>query len=196
MFRISLRELLVGVACVALAIVTLTYASDAWVAFVAGLAMLAFFTAIVVAAVDRGRRQAFAIGFALVMLVYGLIVLNTPPTNPPFEGPSRTMEFDHWEGRLPTTRLLRYVHQAVDRSQWINSRTGKEIPDFDPANPSVPIWGGANSFGAPAVASFVESPPRHHFMPIGHLWWGLLLGFIGGRFAQLVYARRTKGGGD
>jgi hypothetical protein len=192
MFRVSLRELLIGVAVIALAIGSLTYASDTWVAIVAGLAMLGFFAAIVVAAVDRGPRQAFAIGFALVMLVYGLIVLNTPPTHPPFEGPSRTKEFDHWEGRLPTTRMLRYVHHAVDRSQWIDSSTGKAIPNFDPADPSIPTWGSVGSFGAAAVASFNELPPREQFMPIGHLWWGLLLGNVGGRFAQIVYARRTK----
>jgi hypothetical protein len=180
MFRISLRELLSLVACCALALVSLKYASETWVAAVAALAMLAFFVAIVTALVDRGPRQAFAIGFAVIVVTYGWIVLHTPLS---YSGPNAppTLEFDQWSGRLPTTRLLRYVHQAVDRSQWID-RNGNVIANYNPAS---------HDPSAPGAGSIREIPPREQFMPIGHMWWGLLFGYIGGRFGQFVYARRT-----
>lgn len=180
MFRISLRELFVLVACCALALVSLKYASETWVALVSALAMLAIFIAIVTALVDRGPRQAFAIGFAVIVITYGWTVLNTPL---PYFGPNAppTLEFDQWSGRLPTTRLLRYVHQAVDRSEWIDIN-GKVIANYNPQSPAAV---------APGV-SIKEIPPREQFMPIGHMWWALLFGYIGGRFAQFIYRRRTS----
>lgn len=193
MFRVSLRELLLLVAAVAVAIVSLKYASETWVAIVAGLAMLAFFVAIIVAAVDRGRRQAFALGFALVVIAYGLIVLNMPVTYRVNNQPAGTMELDQWEGRLPTTRLLRYVHVAVDDSEYVDDATGKVLSNYD-ATTDGPLRLGGGGFGTPSV-SFRERPPREHFMPIGHLWWAMLFGYVGGRFARFLYLRRTKRNG-
>jgi hypothetical protein len=106
-FRLSLREVFVLVALVALAIPSLKYASELWLALVAAVSIISLFVALIVAVVDRGLRQAFAIGFALIMAGYGLIVISSP-----------TREFDQWEGRLPTTQLLRYTYSAVDRSEW------------------------------------------------------------------------------
>ena len=186
MFRISLRELFAAVALVAFAIVSLKYASEDWVAIVAGVAMACFFAALVTATVGRGSMQASSIGFVLIMATYGLIVFN------PIPNISRGAEFDHMQGRLPTTRLLRYIHAAVGQSQWIDSSTGKEIPNFDPANPSIPMSGSGGFQGAGPTAGYREIPQRELFMPIGHLWWGLLFGYIGGRFARFVYTRRVQ----
>jgi len=196
MWRLSLRELLVLVALVALAIVSLKYASESWVAIVAAVTMLAFFVATIVAAVDRGPRQAFAIGFALTMAGYAMIVMNS--TINMHNGGTKKIEFDQWEGRLPTTRLLRYLHMAVEDNKWIDFQTGKEIPDYDPNNPpasvtATPVKGaGARGLMLGARVSFVESPPSEVFMPIGHCWWGLLLGYLGGLLAAFVYHRRMR----
>ena len=181
MFRISLRELFALVGVVALVIVSLKYASETWLAVNLALAMLTYFCAIVVAGVDRGPRQAFAIAFVLVTTMYGLMVLNMPRAYP---HPEQTwsLEFDQWEGRLPTTRLMRYVHRLVDRSQWVDN-SGKVIASFDPKQPTPPASPGAG---------LREIPPRQQFMPIAHLWWGLLFGYIGGHFARFIYLRRTK----
>ena len=81
MFRVSLRHLFVLVTFIALAIVSLKYASPIWEATVLGLALIVFFVALIVALVDRGPRQAFAIGMAAVMFGYaGLKFAETPPT--------------------------------------------------------------------------------------------------------------------
>jgi hypothetical protein len=192
MFRLSLRELMVIVACVALAIVSLKYASDGWLAVIAGVTMAALFVAIIVAAVDRGPRQAFAIGFALTMSVYWMIVLNGATSTSGF--PSRNLEFDQWAGKLPTTRLLRYVHRVLEHGGYYDSSTGKEISDYDPAKDLNRTTGGggfAGASGGGGRVSYRERPPREFFMPIGHCWWGLLLAYCGGHFARYVYGRRV-----
>jgi hypothetical protein len=134
MFRISLRELLVFVALFALAVASLKYANDAWLAIVAGVTMLAFSIAIITAAVDRGSRQAHAIGFALTFLAYCAAVLTgmTTASGLGNETAIKNIEFDQWDGRLPTTRLLRYIHWAMNATGYYDAATDKLIPDFDP----------------------------------------------------------------
>jgi hypothetical protein len=169
--RISLRELLLLVTLVALAIASLKYASELWLAIVAGLAMIAFFVTGIVAVVDRGPRQAFAIGFALTMIAYGLMLTSGQNTQGPRGNvSSKNIEFHPWKGRLPTTRLLRYAHMVVNE-------------------PQQETWGGG---GFPMRTTMVEHPRREVFMPVGHCWWALLLGYLGGRFALFVYVRRMR----
>jgi hypothetical protein len=177
MWRLSLRESLVLMTAVALAVASLKYASEAWLAIVLAVTMLAFFVALIVAVVDRGPRQAFTIGFALTMAGYWLVVLSGTKVVP--NTGSMNIEFDHIEGRLPTTRLLRYVHSAIGRGRYFNPFTGQELPNYDPAtDPNRNVGGGG--FATPAtMVSYQEIPPREIFMPIGHCWWGLLLAYLG-----------------
>jgi len=192
MFRMSLRELLIGVALLAIAIVSLKYASDTGLVIVAAITMLVFFVALIVAVVDRGTRQAFAIGFALIMAAYGLVLM-TGQRISGFSGniTSKNIEFDQWEGRLPTTRLLRYVHASIDKSQYVDAKTGKEIAHFSPPWAVTPQTRAGGTFGGKTF-SFIEIPSRDVFMPIGHCWWALILGYAGSHFAKYVYWRRLR----
>ncbi len=195
LFRLSLREMLIFVALVALAIASLKYANEAFLALVAAVTMFALIVALIIAAVDRGPRQAFAIGVALTMVAYGLILITGQLTSGSGGNvTSKNIEFDQWAGRLPTTRLLRYVHMAVQRNEWIDSTTGKVIPSFDPKNPVIPIGGSGGFGGGGGGAQFRETPTRKFFMPIGHCWWALILGYAGGQFGRYVYARRMREG--
>jgi hypothetical protein len=192
MLRISLRELLAFVALCALALVSLKYASETWLAVVLGLALLAFLSAIISAAVDRGPRQAAGLAFCLVLIVYGWVVLKIPQW--PGNLQSATAEFSLWNGRLPTTLVLRPVYTAMSRERWIDTSTQKAIPNFDPDNPSIPIANfsnGAMPFPGPAAMSQIL-PSQEMFAPIGHLWWALLLGYAGGRYGQFIYKRRVR----
>lgn len=191
-FRLSLREMLLLVALAALAIASLKYADEAWLAIVAAVTMLALIASLIIAAVDRGPAQAFAIGVALTMIAYGLILTTGQSTSGSGGSVrSRNIEFDQFAGRLPTTRLLRYVHAAVQRSEWVDPFTQKVIPNYDPKNPVIPGAGAVAGRGAAGrAASLREIPPRGIFMPIGHCWWALLLGYAGGLFARFVYHRR------
>jgi hypothetical protein len=197
MMQISLRQLMLLVVAVAVAIVSLAYASELWLVIVVGGTMLAFFAALILSAVDRGPRQAFAIGFALTMVGYWSIVLMSTKSVPNPSLGNVNGEFDQWEGRLPTTWLLRYIHMGVDRSGYYDFAKGVEVPDYDPAKD--PNRNGGGGFGAlggglggRSNISYRELPPREYFMPTGHCWWGLLLGYLGGLFAAFVYARRIR----
>jgi hypothetical protein len=196
LFRLSLREMLIFVALVALAIASLKYANDVFLALVAAVAMFALIVALIIAAVDRGPRQAFAIGVTLTMLAYGLILITGQRTSGSGGNvTSKNIEFDQWAGRLPTTRLLRYVHMAVQRNEWIDFRTGKVIPNYDPniaVNPNKGGGGFGGGGGRSGGAAFRETPPRQIFMPIGHCWWALILGYAGGQFGRYIYARRQR----
>ena len=198
LLRLSLREMIALMALVALAIASLTFANEAFLALVAGVTMLALVAALIIAVVDRGPRQAFAIGVALTMIAYGLILTTGQSTSGSGGSVrSKNIEFDQFAGRLPTTRLLRYLHTAVQRSEWIDPFTRKVIPNYDPNNPTIlpSVLAGSGAGGratAGGGASLREIPPRSIFMPIGHCWWALLLGYAGGLFGQFVYARREK----
>src|SRR5688500_4232424 len=98
--RISLRQLLVLVATVAVAIVSLCYANAGWEAAVYCLTLVVFFAIVIVAFIDRGSRQAFAIGMAIVMAGY---------TGAQTYGPKRA--FRHLG--MPTNSLLIALQQAI-----------------------------------------------------------------------------------
>jgi hypothetical protein len=82
----------------------------------------------------------------------------------------------------------------------MDTSTGKAIPGFDRNNPSIPIKGtdmpirfdkGRAVFPAKSYAEFVEIPPRNNFMLIGHIWWAILFGYVGGHVARFLYVRRN-----
>ncbi len=178
MIRFSLRELLVVIAFASMAFASLKFANDFWFASIAAVTMIVLFGSLILATIDRGPRQAFAIGFALTMVAYGLMLMTGERTTGSGGTVySQNIEFDQWQGHLPTTRLLRYVHMAVDRSEWLDPN-GKVIPNYDPQT-----W---------ANGKFREIPPREILMPIGHCWWALILGYAGGHFARFVYGRRIR----
>lgn len=175
LFRLSLRELLVLIALAAMAIVSLQFASATWETVVATIAVVALTIAAIVSLVDRQARQAFAIGFVVSMIVYALLL-----SGGLLASRNGNLEFNPDTGRLPTTRLLRPVFAAVAQSRWIDFRTGQELLDYDPQNP------GPND----QFVSQDERPERAAFMRIGHCWWALVLGYLGGWFARFVYLRR------
>lgn len=191
MFRISLREVLIVVALANVAIASLKYANEFWLLLVAAVTMIVLFVVLIVAAVDRGSAQAFAIGFALTMISYGFVLMTGQRTTGSGGSVySKNIEMDQWEGHLPTTRILRYIHNGVGRGEWTDMN-GKVIPGYNPNKPVIPNASGGGFF--PGVsAHHREIPPREIFMPIGHCWWALALGYAGGHFARFVYLRRLK----
>jgi hypothetical protein len=253
----------IAMALVGIAIGSLRYTNEAWLAVVIGVTMALLFWALIVAAVDRGSRQAFALAMALTMIAYGIVLISGYRVSGTSGAvTSRNIEFDHWEGRLPTTRILRFVHQAVDRSHWvqvpntlqtgdsdglvyslqltlnnrivpspniavdgdfggetfravqrfqsqaglpttgtvdattwqalgplIDAQTGKALPPF---NSAATVAAPAAGIAVVGGGSFQEDPPREIFMPIGHGWWAVLLGYFGGLFGLVVYRRRKR----
>jgi uncharacterized iron-regulated membrane protein len=160
--RISLRHLFALVTLAALAVVSLKYASAAWAAILPAAAMIVFVAAVIVAIVGRGPGQAFAIGMVVVTAAYGVL---------------RYLETTPNENRvvLPTTSALVALQNTSSDVRAVNPRTG-------------------NVLGTPPQpGSFTKRfPELHYFLPIGHAWFALLFGYLGGHFAQFVYSRRAK----
>jgi predicted PurR-regulated permease PerM len=178
LFRLSLRELLMLIAMVALAIASMKYASPAWRTCVYAITMAIFMWAAVIAVVDRGSRQAFAIGMVILMVIYGVLVVNGAAGRS--QGGNR--EMNPSSGRLPTTRIVKYLFPITESVQWFDRRTDQLLPNFDPAKAQP---------GAAGYVQRISSPEPANLMPISHCWWALLLGYIGGRFARVVYLRRN-----
>jgi hypothetical protein len=175
--RMSLRGILGLFVICAVALVSLQFASATWEVLLATVVSLAFAAAVVVALVDQQARQAFAIGFAVLLAVYvGLVVsqgfIGT-------RGPN--LELNPDTGKLPTTRLMRPVFATVARIRWIDYRSGKVVLNHDPNNP------GPDA----RFISLDERPTRASFMRVAHCWWALALGYLGGLFGRFVYLRRA-----
>lgn len=187
LFRLSLREMLVLVTLAALAIVSLKYASDLWLAVIAALTMILCFVALIIAAIDRGGRQAFAIGFSLVAIGYWGIIINGARTGPD----NGRIALNFSSGRLPTTVLLGRLYSAVREAHWFDPNTHEEVFGYRPdeTRSLLPGRGGPPFAPAPYLSNV---PKQQDFMPIGHCWWAILLGYVGGYFGRFVYLRRVQ----
>jgi hypothetical protein len=177
LFRLSLREMLLLIAMVALAIASMKYASPAWRTGVYTITMAIFMWAAVAAAVDRGPRQAFAIGMVLLMVIYGALLMNAASRR------DGNLELDLEWGRLPTSRVMKHLFPPTETVEWLNRRNGQVLPNYDPANPPP---------GIRAISRTRRTPDPSTLMAIAHCWWALILGYIGGRFARVVYLRRIE----
>ena len=188
MLRISLRQLFVLVALVALAIVSLKYASFFWQGVIGLLAMFALFAAAMLAIFERGPRRAFGIGCLLVMLSYAIAVLSGGPPPPGFPNMPQNPELDSQYGRLPTTHLLRTLHALLAERHWYDPNTGELVPDFDPSE-HISV-----TMGPPVQRAVLPqyTPSSELFTPVGHYWWAIVLGYLGGCFARFVNVRRMK----
>jgi hypothetical protein len=186
-FRVSLRELFVLVAAISLAIVSLKYASPIWQGIVGLIAMFTAIVVVMIGVFDRGPRQAFAIGFAIVIFSYALLVVNGQKIDN--LEPSPNVELNTYRGHLPTSLILDCLYKALEHSTYLDASTGKIIPELGPATVHINSFGQATAAGRAVISQ--ELPPSGNFMPVGHIWWALLLGYIGARFARFVYVRRT-----
>jgi hypothetical protein len=162
MFRVSLRQLLTLVTALAFAIVSLRYATPWWQAVVGLVVLFSFFAAVLVAIFNRGSQQAFAIGFAIVVLCYGLMIVNGRKS---FSATGNVLTYDelHGVGYMPTTVVLGELYDALHREGGLRN-----------ASPSA------------------GSPSQSNFARTGHAWWALLLGYLGGSFAQRIDNRRRS----
>jgi len=213
--RISLRELLILFAGVTLGCAALKYANVWWQSAVVALSFTAVMAAGIFVLVDRGQRHSFAIGFLVCALGYGAIVQNCRTiVNIGDASRSRNNEIERpTDGWLPTTQAILSLYNSIARSMWRNVPTNEVVAEQDlPENAQrvqMPNPYGDqryyavsesgrlsmipnNQVGANAYLSMGRQPNRDYFMLIGHFLWALLLGYVGGKFAQFVYARRTS----
>jgi hypothetical protein len=195
MFRLSIREMLLLVAAIALAIVSLRTALPFWQGIVGLVVMLVAVFQLAAVIFDRGAGQAFAIGFMVVFIGYAALVWHgeKEQSGPPV-GATRNVELViSNNAMLPTSVLLQWLFDFVERGVYVYDDNGKEVAHSDEANviQAVSSVNTSMTLNGRSV-TFQYFPPVDNFMRTGHYWWALLLGYIGGRFAQYIYERRTR----
>ena len=184
----SLRELFAIVLFFALGLAALRTGGvlAATTLFVSGLLLMAM---AIVAFVAIGVPKAYAIGFLLPVTLY-LVCVALAGRN----------ELDPYDGKLPTTSLIRYAHQWLVTTNYVDSVTGKVIPNYDPAadrrSGTVPGSMGMGGMGMSGMAMggmmsgpmIVEIPSdRLTFMLLAHTLFTLIFGWLGAKFACRVY---------
>ncbi|MAT70769.1 MAG: hypothetical protein CMJ58_14740 [Planctomycetaceae bacterium] len=181
LFRISLREFLLLAAVVVVALASLKFANRWWLWSVSTLAILLTLAMLVVAMVDRGRRQSVAIGFVACVLGYGGV-----------------LQFAQ-EWTVPTTPLLAWYYDAVTQPLYRSvDGAQSDVPESDLPDDAVfyeSLIGTRAPSTPPPKNSYVRTgstPDIQTFRLIGHWWCSLALGYMGGQFAQYVYARRQR----
>jgi hypothetical protein len=183
-FRFSLRSFFAIVTFLSVACIALKYAGPLWWTILSSISLVLFMGAAVTAFVGRDKLRAFGVGFAVCSVVYGLLVFM-----------AGSDELDPYKSRLPTSTLLRHVFRLVSVAKWIDPATHKEIPNYQPTGGE--MGGGMMSGGTFGMRAYhIEFPSREQFMPIGHLMWLDLLGFVGGLFACFIYDRTRQDAGS
>ncbi len=177
----TLRGLFVAVTILAVTCAAFKFAG-VWASIFFGVALLVVVAVAIIAFVDRGSRQAFAIGFTLTAMIYVATVLATHTG-------FGALELDPYSCRLPTTKLLAPAFTLFVQRTWIDFSTGKEVPDY-----VSPPSSRGGMMGVGSTVGLSEFPDRATFAAVGHVLWTLLLGCIGGYFARWTYARRQANG--
>lgn len=132
--RISLRELMLVVAVAAVGMAGLKFASTEMRTVVQAMTGLILLAMLVKATVDRGARQAFAVGFAVCALIYLLVLsvsLNTSVLN-------RSI------GTFGTGSALDGLHKLFVTQYWIDQETGREAMNFQVMYPAEQEYGQAS----------------------------------------------------
>jgi hypothetical protein len=176
--RFTVRGLLAVIAFFAVAFASLKFANEIWLAILSSVALLLLMAIAIVAFVGLGAMRAFAIGYALCVVIYGGAVYV-----------SEKDEFDPARGGLPTTLMLRPVFTGPVQHTYTDM-SGKPMPrNYVPPQNSRRRTG---FMSGGTIVLTAEHPSREVFMTIGHLLWAVILGFIGGQFAGFVYARGER----
>lgn len=155
-----------------MAMASLKLASVRWELAVAAALALSIFLALTTALLERGSRQALAMGFLVGVIGYFLM----------------QREETFIPARLPTAPLLASLYDAINDSHWVDTETGERLPNFDPR--STPRKINKRNSRAVFVQKFVQTPPREEFMQIGHCWFATATGSVLASLASVIYQRR------
>lgn len=139
--QFNLRELLFIVLFTGLGLGSLRVGGMLASAFVCVAVTMCLAIAII-AFVGRDHLKSFAIGFMIPLVAYGAAHFAIGES-----------ELDPYRGKLPTTQLLRPMFDSIVTRTWIDTSTGKELPNYDPvAKPALHQQSAVSPFGPPVVS--------------------------------------------
>ncbi len=203
-WRLSIRELLAIVAFIALAFAALLNANSVWVTVLVSLSMLVGAGMLVIACVERGVRQAFALGFVALMSVYLLGVLYTAsPRNANQLMPGPVIGKFTYDNTLPTTYVLAELWLRVQAPYYATvESSGVGVP-FERYDGPIADVGSQGFAGFANIKPPKRTPPGgagyalgiypllSTFLTTGHFLFAFFFAYLGGKFAVRVYHRRV-----
>jgi hypothetical protein len=175
--RMSLRELFAILAACAVGSAALRNVNHHWVTGATVVVLLTFLAMTIESLVARGPRQARAIGVLTAMVLYGWLF---DAGEYVATGGAVHRELDPDRGVLPTSQLLGIAYRSTVQFWHVDRVTGE--PTVKAA------WNGYQT----APKGMIGLPPADDFMVVGHCWWAIALGYVGGLYARFVYGRRAR----
>jgi hypothetical protein len=190
--QFSLRNLLVAVAFVAIAVTALLNANLWWTGGIWLLTIGLLVIAILAAIIRRGERQAFWMGFAIVGW---LCIIAGSDWFPGLSGarrlPQQAFQFLH--EHLPDTLRLPYIEVQTGKPvEGAGTSAPREISYYGSQDPRVTT---ALQWLAQQQPTFANNPryvPLEQFQSIGEAIWTLLLALLGGIVARGIWRSEQK----
>lgn len=187
-WRLSLRQLLLFVALLAVACSALQFANEWWKLGLFCFTTLFFMATAVEAIVSRGVRQSFAIGFVICGGIYLVLIA--------LLGRGELYQFE--SGQLPTAQLLRELHTLISGTVYVSAETGERIAESQltegqaKLTRNVQTFGSASTFQQPVWTPLYRLEPAT-FLFVGQCLWTLLIACLGGLYGRYAYLRRVGG---
>jgi hypothetical protein len=126
---------------------------------------------VITAFVARGHLRSYSIGFIVPALLYATVLFVAGET-----------ELDPYDGKLPTTSLVKPLFESMLKTGYVDPTTGKVVQDYDPTKPFGGMGGGGMGGGG---VTLVEIPNRTTFMSLAHAILVLIFGYVGSIFFQI-----------
>jgi len=176
--KISVRGLLLAVACLAFALGAIRSGGVLAGVMIAGIGV--FVTALlIVVLVARDGRRVRAIGFLVPFCMYVGVHYASPGN-----------ESDIFNSaRFASSRSLQPLFLAIRSTVWVDYHTGLQVTDFDPAAEPERIYDG---LVVPRAGMVTEEsvPDPVVFGLTSHLLAAVCLGLVGSKFALYIHNAR------
>jgi hypothetical protein len=199
MRRISIRSLMAFVLAFGVAVAALRNADDDWASGMILATPALFGVALIGAVCGEERSRARRLGFAILGGGYFALA---------FTGLSH-----HHMERLPTSRILNYIHQQVvpGMTATFTVTTGgpfvtrgvSAVPNASPATVYVVTSPAAPPVSTPGIAAtgrwsslLPGAANLESFSTVGHCLFALVAGLVGGTLAVWFRGRREGSGND
>ncbi len=203
-FRVSIRQLLVGTALVAVACVALRGASPTWVATLLGLTLLALAAAVPLAIFRQGSDRAWWFGFALFGWLYMLLLAYSWSLDPNASQTNPLRPHSLVTSRLTTSACMRIFGPPAESPIYPTTVATAAYSVTYNANAGITTYPNIapNPIGTPYIVPVTtyttamragptpNGPSLDDFVNVAHAFWAILIAVCGGWFTSWLYATR------
>ena len=168
MRRFSIRTLMAFIVVSAFGLAALRNANDLWAGLLLLAALTATGTAILGAVNHRGRERSWYQGFALFSGAY--LMLTVGPWTP-----------DNFQSKLGTAHIIRAIYDSRFQTPFLPKTKLVEIDETNGTSKSTWVT--------------PTKPSYEHFQRVGHSFFALLAGLVGGTVCRVVLREAGPKGG-